>query len=348
MKRVRRRLSESKRNKVRRNKITLLHQFKHDQLYLEKFDLKSALFKHRIRIKSANRKPNQLPSIPFLYYEALIAVKMPRIRNLQKSLNRPQEKHNSDDNEDDDEDEGPSQTDQTNQDHIPMQDKGNDSDMEDTDNAHIPKVSTTTWFKPIPESERPSTPEPEWTIPPNDFPEPENNWANTYATTYKVPAENKLQRKTYDIGSIVVKMVPANEHERRKLCKYKLRSDKERRNCHYPYPSSKPLVYLDLPLRIIPHRCGVESEREYEHPVRSNASLTGGLGGRNSISTNTVSPLIVKQSDRICEFSVDMETEKVSRNDRREESKDFITAIEKSRQIRRDLSKSRKLCWRKK
>ncbi|GJV10322.1 hypothetical protein Tco_1351863 [Tanacetum coccineum] len=41
------------------------------------------------------------------------------------------------------------------------------------------------------------------TIPPNDFPEPENNWANTYATTYKVPEENKLQRKTYDIGSFI-------------------------------------------------------------------------------------------------------------------------------------------------
>ncbi|GJS57953.1 hypothetical protein Tco_0652737 [Tanacetum coccineum] len=40
-----------------------------------------------------------------------------------------------------------------------------------------------TWFKPIPEDERPATPEPEWTIPPNDFPEPENNWANAYATT---------------------------------------------------------------------------------------------------------------------------------------------------------------------
>ncbi|GJS95307.1 hypothetical protein Tco_0802275 [Tanacetum coccineum] len=38
------------------------------------------------------------------------------------------------------------------------------------------------------------------TMSPNDFPEPENNWANTYATTYQVPAENKLQRKTYDIG----------------------------------------------------------------------------------------------------------------------------------------------------
>ncbi|GJW76588.1 hypothetical protein Tco_0138270, partial [Tanacetum coccineum] len=53
-------------------------------------------------------------------------------------------------------------------DDITMQDEGNDSDMEDTDNAHIPKVSTTKWFKPIPESERPATPKPEWTIPPND------------------------------------------------------------------------------------------------------------------------------------------------------------------------------------
>ncbi|GKD73826.1 hypothetical protein Tco_1332108, partial [Tanacetum coccineum] len=34
-------------------------------------------------------------------------------------------------------------------DDIPMQDEGHVSDLEDTDNAHIPKVSTTTWFKPI-------------------------------------------------------------------------------------------------------------------------------------------------------------------------------------------------------
>ncbi|GJT16261.1 hypothetical protein Tco_0874967 [Tanacetum coccineum] len=88
-------------------------------------------------------------------------------------------------------------------DDISKQDKGDGSDMEDTDNAHIPKVSTTTWFKPIPESERPATPEPEWTIPPNDFPEPEHNWANAYASTFKVPEENKLQRKTYDIGSFI-------------------------------------------------------------------------------------------------------------------------------------------------
>ncbi|GKC48200.1 hypothetical protein Tco_1065922, partial [Tanacetum coccineum] len=69
-------------------------------------------------------------------------------------------------------------------DDIPMQDEGHVSDMEDTDNAHIPKVSTTTWFKPIPEGEKPATPEPEWTIPSNDFPELENNWTNTYATKH--------------------------------------------------------------------------------------------------------------------------------------------------------------------
>ncbi|GJW08396.1 putative ribonuclease H-like domain-containing protein [Tanacetum coccineum] len=102
-------------------------------------------------------------------------------------------------------------------DDISMQDEGNDSDMGDTDNAHIPKVSTTTWFKPIPESERPATPEPEWTIPPNDFPEPEHDWANAYATTYKVPEENKLQRKTYDIGSFIKWF--CRRTGKKKLCK---------------------------------------------------------------------------------------------------------------------------------
>ncbi|GKA96166.1 retrovirus-related pol polyprotein from transposon TNT 1-94 [Tanacetum coccineum] len=57
----------------------------------------------------------------------------------------------------------------------PITDEGHVSDPEDTDNAHIPKVPAATWFKPIPEEERPATPEPEWTIPSNDYPAPENN-----------------------------------------------------------------------------------------------------------------------------------------------------------------------------
>ncbi|GJR22823.1 hypothetical protein Tco_0971350 [Tanacetum coccineum] len=56
---------------------------------------------------------------------------------------------------------------------------------------------------PFQKSERRATPEPEWAIPPNDFSEPEHNWENAYATTFKVPEENKLQRKTYDIGSFI-------------------------------------------------------------------------------------------------------------------------------------------------
>ncbi|GJW92612.1 hypothetical protein Tco_0170165 [Tanacetum coccineum] len=53
--------------------------------------------------------------------------------------------------------------------------EGNDSDIEALNIRSPSQVSTTTWFKPIPKGERPATPEPEWTIPPNDFPEPENN-----------------------------------------------------------------------------------------------------------------------------------------------------------------------------
>ncbi|GKE58143.1 hypothetical protein Tco_1497328 [Tanacetum coccineum] len=60
-------------------------------------------------------------------------------------------------------------------DDVSKQNEGHISDLKDTDNAYIPKVKAATWFKPIQEDERPATPEPEWTIPPNDFPEPENN-----------------------------------------------------------------------------------------------------------------------------------------------------------------------------
>ncbi|GJR43822.1 hypothetical protein Tco_1311925 [Tanacetum coccineum] len=152
-------------------------------------------------------------------------------------------------------------------DDISMQDEGNDSDMEDTDNAHIPKVSTTTWFKPIPESERPATPEPEWTIPPNDFPEPEHNWANAYATTYKVPDENKLQRKTYDIGSFIKWF--CRRTGKKKLCKADLEGPTfnlvtKSEKLPYPYPSSKALRYLDFGLEELVPSLWVESEREYD------------------------------------------------------------------------------------
>ncbi|GJS48369.1 hypothetical protein Tco_0598490 [Tanacetum coccineum] len=75
---------------------------------------------------------------------------------------------------------------------------------QDTGNAHLPKIRTpATWLRPLPEEDRSKTPKPYWSIPPNDLPEPENNWANALATTYKDPEENKLLRKTCDIGSFI-------------------------------------------------------------------------------------------------------------------------------------------------
>ncbi|GKC53735.1 hypothetical protein Tco_1076480 [Tanacetum coccineum] len=74
----------------------------------------------------------------------------------------------------------------------------------DTDNAHMPKVpDTTTWFRPIPEEERPASPEPEWVIPPIDLPEAVNNWANAFAKAHQDPDENKLHNKINDIGSFI-------------------------------------------------------------------------------------------------------------------------------------------------
>ncbi|GJW64437.1 hypothetical protein Tco_0116321 [Tanacetum coccineum] len=49
-------------------------------------------------------------------------------------------------------------------------------DSEDTDVDHLPKIKTRPdWLKPVPEEDRPETPEPDWVIPSNDVPKPENN-----------------------------------------------------------------------------------------------------------------------------------------------------------------------------
>ncbi|GJW66273.1 hypothetical protein Tco_0120697 [Tanacetum coccineum] len=172
--------------------------------------LKSALFRHMNKIKSANRNTANYRLYHALM-EALITDEDAMDKEVADKVKDHKRKHDSDDDEDDDDDEGPSagsnqgsskkpreseasaskqhpaltstgwqitdtreagvdssmhrsdpesEHSEQSSDDISMQDEGNDSDMEDTDNAHIPKVSTTTWFKPIPESERPATPLP--------------------------------------------------------------------------------------------------------------------------------------------------------------------------------------------
>ncbi|GJY77881.1 hypothetical protein Tco_0483682 [Tanacetum coccineum] len=89
-------------------------------------------------------------------------------------------------------------------DEVPIPDDVNISYSEDTDTAHLPKIKTRVdWLEPVPEEDRPETPEPDWVIPPNDLPEPENNWANAFANSYQDPKENKLLQKTSDISLFI-------------------------------------------------------------------------------------------------------------------------------------------------
>nr|GEX84557.1 hypothetical protein [Tanacetum cinerariifolium] len=74
----------------------------------------------------------------------------------------------------------------------------------DTCVSYLPKIKTRPdWLKPAPEEDRPKTPEPDGLIPSNDLHEPENNWANAFATSYKDPEENKLLQKTGDMESFI-------------------------------------------------------------------------------------------------------------------------------------------------
>ncbi|GJW47646.1 hypothetical protein Tco_0079292 [Tanacetum coccineum] len=191
-----------------------------DKVDLEEFDLKSALFRHMNKNKFANRNPANY----HLYHalmEALIADEDAMDKKGESSKRRRHDSGASGSaqpptKDDEQSSKKPRDSDASASkqhpaltstgwqftDRLTQKGKTKECYLEDTDNAHIPKVSTTTWFKPIPEGKRPATPEPEWTIPLNDFPEPKNNWANTYATTYKVPAENKLQRKSNRVGDL--------------------------------------------------------------------------------------------------------------------------------------------------
>ncbi|GJX78987.1 hypothetical protein Tco_0327136 [Tanacetum coccineum] len=75
------------------------------------------------------------------------------------------------------------------------------SDDEDIRNDQIPKVNLKQdWWKPLPEEDRPATPEPFWSIPSSDLPVLMNNWASALASTYAPPPENSLLAQTGDMA----------------------------------------------------------------------------------------------------------------------------------------------------
>ncbi|GKF69348.1 hypothetical protein Tco_0202405, partial [Tanacetum coccineum] len=80
-----------------------------------------------------------------------------------------------------------------------MPDAAHISDLEDIDSTHLPKINPRPeWLKPIPEEDRPKTPEPDWSVPPNDLPEPENNWAKMHSSS-----PIKILRKTSYFGRLM-------------------------------------------------------------------------------------------------------------------------------------------------
>nr|GFA46224.1 hypothetical protein [Tanacetum cinerariifolium] len=82
------------------------------------------------------------------------------------------------------------------------------SDEEDIGSAHIPTVNLRQgWWKPF-EEERPTTPEPPWSIRSSDVPVPTNNWASTLASNYSPPPEDSLLAQTITprvFGSLTTK-----------------------------------------------------------------------------------------------------------------------------------------------
>ncbi|GKA25164.1 hypothetical protein Tco_0711197 [Tanacetum coccineum] len=78
------------------------------------------------------------------------------------------------------------------------------SDDEDSRNDHLPKDNVRTdWWKPLPEEERPATPEPTWIIPSSNVSDVKNNWASALVSTYEPPAENSLLAKTRDMTTFI-------------------------------------------------------------------------------------------------------------------------------------------------
>ncbi|GJV39363.1 hypothetical protein Tco_1417803 [Tanacetum coccineum] len=254
-------------------------------------------------------------------------------------------KHDSDDEEDDDDDEGPSAgSNQGKSTKKRRHDSGASGSAQpppkdDDQSSNKPQDSDASASKPesepssdhvskkdeghVVKAERPATPEPEWTIPPNDFPKPENNWANAYATTYQVPAENKLQRKTYDIE----------------------------RKTALSISKLKAARYLDFGLEELVPSLWVESERDYDISAayedytivpkpraviyidrNDQRKLTRFVNEIHKFSDGTLTRVMEKldhmvKDFHLFEYNKGMETRKWSEDDKRR-SKDFITAID--------------------
>ncbi|GJY94622.1 hypothetical protein Tco_0510983 [Tanacetum coccineum] len=148
------------------------------------------------------------------------------------------------------------------------------SHSKDVGAAHLPKIKTpATWLRPLPEEDKPESPEPDWTVPSNDLPELENNWENALAKSYKDPAENKLLQKIGDMGSFIKWF--CKRLGKKKLSKSDLEGPTFKPDVSKPLPKRsnqlKAANYPDFRLEELVPSLWIESERDY------NISATYGI-----------------------------------------------------------------------
>ncbi|GJS96579.1 hypothetical protein Tco_0803547 [Tanacetum coccineum] len=133
--------------------------------------------------------------------EALIEDENAIYKEVVDTVKDHKRKHDGDDDDDDDDEGPPAQSNQ-----------GKSTKKRRTRESESAKKPSTTKESskgkdpkgiPIPEEERPASPEPEWVIPLIDLPEADNNWAIPFAKAHQDPNENKLHNKIDDIGSFI-------------------------------------------------------------------------------------------------------------------------------------------------
>ncbi|GKE06434.1 hypothetical protein Tco_1398452 [Tanacetum coccineum] len=74
------------------------------------------------------------------------------------------------------------------------------SDDEDSENNHSPKSNLRKdWWKPLPEEDRPATPEPTWIIPSSNTSDVVNNWVAALASTYTSLTQADLEGQAYEV-----------------------------------------------------------------------------------------------------------------------------------------------------
>ncbi|GKD96320.1 hypothetical protein Tco_1380217, partial [Tanacetum coccineum] len=237
-----------------------------DKAALEEFDLKSALFKSMHKNISANRNPAN-----YRLYHALLEALIEDKNAIDKEVADTGKSSKKRRTRESDSAKKPSTTkesskgkdpkvgskigksapakdlveeptdkvivDEQSTEDILISDEGHVLDLEDIDNAHMPKIpDKTTWFRPITEEERPASPEPEWVIPPIDLPKADNNWIG------------KEELSKADLKGPAFMMVKGDKERNRALSIFKL----------------KAALYLEFGLEELVLSLWIESEREYD------------------------------------------------------------------------------------